>query len=284
LATAALSAISLAVISHHGVASGVSAVGGLGAVAILLLVERKISHPMLPLGIFRIRQFTGVNIVTLAVYAGLGGAFFLVTMRLEVSLHYSALGAGAALVPFALLMVVLSPAAGQLGQRVGARAPMTVGPLFAGVGIVLLSRVSPGDTYMGTVFPAVAVFGIGMAITVAPLTAAVLAAVGDDRAGTASGINNAAARLAGLLAIAALPAVTGISNAPSLGAGLDHGYGPALLVAGGITAAGGLIAALTVRATASVPSLIQASPFQACQYPATADRGAIDETRAFAMS
>jgi EmrB/QacA subfamily drug resistance transporter len=284
LATVALAAISFAVISHQGVVRAASGLAGLGAVLVLLLVERKITHPMIPLGIFGIRQFTLVNIVTLAVYAGIGGAFFLLILRLEVSLHYSALEAGAALVPFALLMVILSPPAGQFGQRVGARVPMTVGPLVASVGIVLLSGVSRGDPYPATVLPAVVVFGIGGALTVAPLTAAVLGAVGDDSAGTASEINNAAARLAGLLAVAVLPALTGISSARSLEAGLDHGYAAALLVAGGVTAAGGLVAALAVRVTAPVPSLVQPSPFHACQHPAIATRGAVDQTRAFDAS
>ena len=174
---------------------------------------------MLPLRIFRSRQFSGTNLTTLAVYAGLGGAIFLVVLRLQISLGYSALESGAAFVPFTVIMLFLSPAAGQLGQKVGARLPMTVGPIVAAAGILLLSRVAPGDTYVSGVLPGIIVFGLGLALTVAPLTAAVLASVGDELTGVASGVNNAVARLAGLLAVAALPALAGISTGETMKAG-----------------------------------------------------------------
>ena len=148
----------------------------------------------------------GANITTLAVYGALGAGLFLVVLRLQVSLGYSPLAAGASLVPFTGLMLVLSPSAGQLGQRAGARLPMTVGPLVTSGGMLLFSRISPGDHYATAVLPAVIVFGLGMALTVAPLTAAVFGGVTDDLVGIASGVNNAVARLAGLLAVAILPA------------------------------------------------------------------------------
>ena len=137
---------------------------------------------------------------------------FLLVLRLQVSLDYSALAAGASLVPFTVIMLLLSPFAGQLGQKIGARIPLTVGPLVAAVGLFLLSGVDAGDSYLRDVLPGVVVLGVGMAITVAPLTAAVLGSVGDDMAGVASGVNNAVARFAGMLAVAALPALAGIAT------------------------------------------------------------------------
>jgi MFS family permease len=223
---------------------------------------------MLPLRIFRSRQFSGTNLTTLAVYAGLGGAIFLVVLRLQISLGYSALESGAGFVPFTIIMLFLSPAAGQLGQKVGARLPMTVGPIVAAGGILLLSRVAPGDTYVSGVLPGIVVFGLGMALTVAPLTAAVLASVGDEFTGVASGVNNAVARLAGLLAVAALPALAGISTGESMKAGLDDGFARALRIAAIVTAAGGVIAALVVRETSKVRPVPQPSVYFACQHPA----------------
>jgi hypothetical protein len=252
--------------------SMVAGVIGLAALGIFLFVEGTSSHPMLPLRIFRSRQFSGTNLTTLAVYAGLGGAFFLVVLRLQISLGYSALEAGAALVPFTVLMLLLSPSAGQLGQKVGARLPMTVGPIIAAAGILLLSGVAPGDTYVGGVLPGIIVFGVGMALTVAPLTAAVLASVGDEMTGVASGVNNAVARLAGLLAVAALPALAGISTGESMANGLNDGFATALRISAAVTAAGGVIAALVVRETSKVRPVPQPSAYFACQHPAVAER------------
>jgi EmrB/QacA subfamily drug resistance transporter len=213
LVTAALAGVSYAAIEHRGDIAVVVGATGLAALVAFLVAERTSTHPMLPLRLFRVPQFTGTNLTTFAVYAGLGGALFLVVLRLQMSLGYSALEAGASLVPFTVIMLLLSPKAGQLGQRVGARLPLTVGPIVAGFGILLLSDVSAGDTYATGVLPGVAMFGAGMAITVAPLTAAVLGSVDDEVAGVASGVNNAVARFAGLLAVAALP---GLSPTPSM--------------------------------------------------------------------
>src|SRR5258706_6361366 len=270
--TLALACISYAAIEHSGMASMVAGVIGLVALCGFLLVERASSHPMLPLRIFRSRQFSGTNLTTLAVYAGLGGALFLVVLRLQISLGYSALESGAALVPFTVLMLLLSPAAGQLGQKVGARLPMTVGPIVAAAGVLLLSRIAPGDTYVSGVLPGIVVFGVGMALTVAPLTAAVLASVGDEMTGVPSGVNNAVARLAGLLAVAALPALAGISTGESMAMGLNEGFATALRISAAVTAAGGVIAALVVRETSKVRPTPQPSVYFACQHPALAER------------
>src|SRR5439155_11880358 len=163
--------------------------------------------------LFRSRQFTGANLTTFAVYAALGGAMFLVVLQLQVNLGYSALEAGASLLPVTILMLALSARAGALAQRTGPRLPMTVGPLVVGLGMMLFSRIEPGATYATSVLPAAATFGLGLSITVAPLTAAVLAAVEERHLGVGSAVNHAVARVAGLIAVAVLPALTGISGA-----------------------------------------------------------------------
>lgn len=265
LITVALAGLSYAAIEHSGRASVIAAVGGVIALAWFLRVEQRSTHPTLPLHLFGSRQFSGTNLSTLAVYAGLGGAFFLVVLRLQASMGYSPLEAGAALTPFTVMMLVLSPTAGKLGQRIGPRIPMTIGPLITATGFVMFSGLSPGDPYATGVLPGVLLFGLGMALTVAPLTAAVLGSVDDDLAGIASGVSNAVARLAPLIAVAALPAVTGISDAASVQAGLDAGFSGALLICAASCALGGVIAALFVSATTEVQPVFHPSPFVACQ-------------------
>ncbi len=247
LATIGLAGISYAAIEHRGAAAVVAGVGGALALAVFLVVERRQPSPMVPLGLFRSRQFTGTNLTTLAVYAGLGGAMFLLAIRLQANLGYSALEAGAATVPFSVLLLLFSPAAGQLGQAIGPRLPLTVGPIVAGLGILWLGAIGPGDHYLTSVLPAVLVFGAGMTLVVAPLTTAVLASVDDRVTGTASGVNNAVARLAGLLAVAALPGLAGITTGDSLADDLAQGYGTALRLAALATAAGGVVAFFLVE-------------------------------------
>ena len=234
-ASAGLAGVTYALIEHAPMV-GILGVAALGA---FVVVERRRSEPMLPLAMFRSLQFTGANLTTLAVYAGLGGALFLLVIHLQESMGYSALEAGASLVPFTILMLLLSSRAGQLAQRIGPRLPMTVGPLVAGTGLLLLSRVEPGVDFSTTVLPAVVVFGLGMTLTVAPLTAAVLAAVDERHLGVGSGVNNAVARLAGLLAVAALPSLT-------------DSFPAALRACAAVCAAGGVIAWATVRRGAAV--------------------------------
>jgi EmrB/QacA subfamily drug resistance transporter len=271
LITISLAGLSYAAIEHEGSRSVVALGVGVIALVAFVLVERASAHPMLPLGIFRSSQFTGANLTTLAVYAGLGGSTFLLVIRLQESLGYSALEAGASLAPFTVIMLLLSPYAGQLGQRIGARIPMTVGPLVAALGMVLLSPLEPGDTFVAAVLPGVIVLGLGMAITVAPLTAAVLGTVGDELTGVASGINNAAARLAGMFAVAALPALAGIATDESLADSLDDGFATALLITAFVTAIGGVIAALMVRQTRAVQPVLHPSPTYACHDHALVD-------------
>ena len=176
-------------------------------------LELHTEHPMVPLGIFRSRQFSGANAVTFVVYAALSGVMFLLVVHLQSDLGYDALTAGASLLPVTVIMLVFSPRAGALAQRIGPRLPMTLGPLIVAAGTALFARVEPGTSYWETAFPAAIVLGAGLALTVAPLTATVLAAVDDDHAGVASAVNNAVARIAGLLAIAVLPAAAGFAGA-----------------------------------------------------------------------
>ena len=204
---------------------------GVFALVAFLIVEARKQNPMIPLSIFRSQQFSGANAVTFAVYAALGTVTFLLVVHLQTDLGYSALEAGASLLPITVCMLLLSARAGALAQRIGPRIPMTVGPLVVAVGMVLLGRVEPGTTYWETVFPALIVLGLGLSLTVAPLTATVLGAVEDAHAGIASAINNAVARIAGLLAVAVLPAAAGLTAAQGLD--LVDGFSRAMYIAAG---------------------------------------------------
>lgn len=167
-----------------------------------LLFEARTPNPMLPLSLFRSRVFTGTNVVTFLLYAALGGTLFLLPMNLIQIQHYPATAAGAALLPFILLMFALSPWSGGLVSRYGARIPLIIGPLVAATGYALFLRPGTGTNYWTNFLPPVAMLGLGMAISVAPLTTAVMNSVSETRAGIASGVNNAIARTASLVAVA----------------------------------------------------------------------------------
>jgi EmrB/QacA subfamily drug resistance transporter len=243
-----------------------SVVGAAGLVA-FPLIERRAESPLLPLELLRSRQFTGANLTTLAVYTAVGGALFLLVLQLQQSLHYSALAAGMATLPMTIITMVGAPWAGAVGQRTGPRLPMTVGPLIAAGGLALMARVVLGATYAGAVLPGVVVFGVGLAITVAPLTAAVLSAVPDAYAGTASGVNNAIARVAGLLAVAVLPVAAGIHAGP--GQPLGPGYSVAMLIAAAVCLIGGITAFATIRTGADVAHQVLPGINHPCQGPCT---------------
>ena len=233
---------------------------GVVALALFVVIERRVAVPMLPLSLFRSHQFTGANLTTFAVYAGLSGATFLLVLQLQVELGYSALEAGAALLPVTVILLLLSARAGVLAQRIGPRLPMTVGPLIVAAGLALMVRVESGASYLSTVFPAAIVFGLGLALTVAPLTAAVLAAVDEHRAGIGSGVNNAVARVAGLVAVAVLPAAAGIDEGD-----VGDGFSTAMLITAAVCAAGGLIAFATIRSAAPLVPVTQADLLHPCQ-------------------
>lgn len=223
-----------------------AAVVGVLLLAAFFVVEARRTEPMLPLELFRSPQFSGANGTTLAVYFALGGAMFFLVIDLQRVLGYSALESGAALVPVTILMLLLSPSAGALAGRIGPRLPMTIGPMVVAGGLALLARVEPGSAYAIDVLPAVVVFGAGLSLTVAPLTSAVLDAVETRHAGIGSGVNNAVARIAGLLAIAVLPLVVGISGDDVTDAAFSAGYRASMLVCAGLCVAGGLIAFATI--------------------------------------
>ncbi|HEV2017633.1 MAG TPA: MFS transporter [Gemmatimonadaceae bacterium] len=179
-----------------------SLVLGVVCLVLLVVVERRAPNPMMPLHLFRSRTFMLANTLTLLLYGALGIVLFLLPLDLIQVQHYSATEAGAALVPFAVIMFALSRWAGGLVTRVGPRLPLTVGPALAAVGIVLFERGAIGDSYWSSIFPAVCLLGLGMTVTVAPLTTTVMGAVETAHAGVASGVNNTVARVAGLLTIA----------------------------------------------------------------------------------
>lgn len=225
-----------------------SLVLGAAALVAFVAVERRVDEPLVPLQLFSSRRFTGANLATLAVYAALNVVLFLVVIQLQDALGYSALAAGAALVPINVLLLVLSPAAGRVAERVGHRVPMTVGPLVAAAGLLLMVRVQPGAGYVTDVLPAVIVFGLGLAATVAPLTSAAIGAVRHRHTGVASGVNNAVARVAGLLAVASVPLMAGISGAEEGGTrAVEAGFGRAMVVSAAILVVGAAISALLVR-------------------------------------
>ena len=246
---------------------GVAGLAGAVALAAFLAVERRSDHPMLPLSLFASGQFSGANLTTVVVYGAMGAAMFLITLRLQVTLGYSALEAGGSFLPFTGLMLLLSARVGGLAQRIGPRLPMTVGPLLSAGGLLLFARIGPGDGYLSAVLPAVTLFGLGMTVTVAPLTAAVLGAVDRRRAGVASAVNNVAARLAGLLGIAIIPVVAGIDNGAGLARSLDTGYPTALRISAAICAVGAAVAWRFVRSSATVRSIIHPDPNHACHDP-----------------
>jgi EmrB/QacA subfamily drug resistance transporter len=220
---------------------------GVLAFAAFIEVERRSRYPMLPLNIFANARFTGANLVTVVVYGALGTATFLVVVFLQTALHYSALWAGASLLPMTILMLALSGYAGGLSDRIGARIPMTVGPVLMAGGFLLMLRINMGSNYFTAVLPAVVLLGLGLVSTVAPLTATVLSSVEDHHAGIASGVNNAVARSAQLMAVAAIPMAAGITGDSYRDPVAFHnGFAHALWISAVLAAAGGVIAWITL--------------------------------------
>ncbi|MGA9812518.1 MAG: MFS transporter [Terriglobales bacterium] len=194
-----------------------SLIVGLGSLIAFVIVEARVSAPMLPLGLFASRRFSGANLLTLLLYAAVGIFFFLFPLNLVQVQGYSTTATGAAVLPLILLIFLLSRWSGGLVARYGPRTPLIIGPLIAALGFVLFALPTIGGTYWKTFFPAVVVLGFALAVTVAPLTTVIMDSVNQDRVGTASGINNAVARIAGVLAIAVL----GIVMVKSFAARLD---------------------------------------------------------------
>ncbi|OIK28028.1 MFS transporter [Streptomyces malaysiense] len=262
---AVLGALSLALLTYALIeARGgtarvvVSAVLGLAAAAAFVYVERHRPDPMLPPDVFASRQFTAVNLVTLCVYAAFGGFFFLTALQLQVAVGWSPLAAGTALLPTTVLMLLFSSSSGALSDRTGPRLPLTVGPLLCAAGMLLMLRVGPGASYPADVLPALLVMGAGMVTLVAPLTATVLASVDTARAGVASGINNAAARAAGLVAVAALPLLAGMgADAYRSASAFDASFDRAMPICAGVLVLGAVLAFF----------LVTGRPTPGCRHP-----------------
>lgn len=233
-------------VAHPSVVA--SGVAGAAALVAFIIVEARSRHPMMPLSVFSSRQFSAANVVTFAVYAALGASMFLLVVHLQQVVGYGALQAGVASLPLTVVMLLLSARAGALAQRIGPRLPMTVGPLLVALGLLLLSGIGPNSAYVSAVLPGVLVLGLGLAVTVAPLTATVLAAVDARFAGLASGVNNAVARAAQLGAVAVLPVVAGLTgDAYTDPVAFEAGYRTAMRIAGGLAAVGGIIAFATIQ-------------------------------------
>ncbi|MDF2969141.1 MAG: major facilitator transporter [Nocardioidaceae bacterium] len=247
---AVLTAVGLGGVTYALIEAGAGgllplAAGAVGVVALTTFVvtQHRSRHPMVPPVLFASRVFSSTNLLTFVVYGALGALLLLLVLQLQVVAGYTPFAAGLATVPFTLLMLVFSARAGALATRVGPRIPLTVGPLLAAVGTVLLLGVDGGGSYWTDVLPGVAVFGAGMTVLVAPLTATVLAAAPDRHAGVASGVNNAIARTGSLLAVAALPVVVGLSGADyERPAAMQDGYTAGLVICAVLLALGGLAA------------------------------------------
>jgi hypothetical protein len=251
LVVAGLGLLTYALTSAGGGAGGrvwITGVLGVAALLTFALVERRSANPLVPPVLFRNRQFTAANAVTLLVYAPLGVVFVLLVLQLQVVSAYSPLLAGTSLLPVTVLMLTFSARVGALAHRVGPRLLLTTGPLVAAAGTLLMRRVGEDADYVRDVLPGVVVFGAGLTLLVAPLTATVLDSAADRFAGVASGVNNAVARSAGLLAVAVVPVAAGISGTdytdpPEFSAG----FSTAMLICAGLLAAGGALAAALLR-------------------------------------
>ena len=228
----------------------VTAVGGVLALVAFFVAERRSANPMLPLEIFRSRQFSAANGVTFVVYAALGGVFFLLVSFLQISLGYTPIEAGAASLPVTLLMLLFSARSGAMAQRIGARVPLTIGPLVIALGLLWMTQIEPGDSYVTAILPPVIVFGLGLTLVVAPVTATVLAAADTRHSGIASGVNNAVARVAGLLAVAVLPIIAGITGEGFYDpAKMTDGFHMAMVFSAALAALGGVLAWFTISST-----------------------------------
>jgi EmrB/QacA subfamily drug resistance transporter len=233
---------------------------GLGATVLLSLAaavalavafvtaERRGRQPMVPLSVFSSRRFTATNVVTLVVYAALSGVLFVLALQLQLVCGFTPLAAGAAFLPVTLLMLLGSARVGRWGERWGPRPFMTVGPLVCAASMLLLRAVvGPGADYWRDVLPPVVVFGLGLTLTVAPLTTAVLTSAPARHAGLASGVNNAVARTGGLLAVAVLPLVAGLGERTYRDvSAFDHGFDRAMVGCAALLALGGLLSAVFV--------------------------------------
>ena len=248
----------------------------LGLLALLALIpaERRSRKPMLRLSLFSSRQFDAINVTTILVYGALAAASYLIAVELELKLGYTAAQAGAALIPMTAVFVLLSPLSGALVSRLGARWLMVAGILLIAGSQLWLAEVHAGSHYVDAILPAVLMRGVGLGLMVAPLTAAVLAAVGDPDLGEASAINDAAARVGAVVAVALVPVLIGVGAGSTLAGALTHGYRQAMIAIGVLCLAGAAVAWLFVAGkTAATAQLASPMHDQSHAVPAT-DEGA----------
>jgi EmrB/QacA subfamily drug resistance transporter len=221
---------------------------GVVLLAAFVLIEARTTSPMVPPRLFRSHQFNAANVVTVVLYGAMAGAFFLLPVELQQGAGFSAVAAGAALLPVTALLFLLSSRMGRFASKRGPRLQMTAGPIIAGVGIAMLAMINPGASYVFAVLPGVLVFGLGIAVVVAPLTATVMAAAPPRDVGVGSAVNNDVARTAGLFAVAVFPAVSGITaKAYASPVALSNGFHRAVFIAGVLCVVAGLISAFFIR-------------------------------------
>uniref|UniRef100_UPI0037DA210F MFS transporter n=1 Tax=Streptomyces winkii TaxID=3051178 RepID=UPI0037DA210F len=263
---AVLAALSLCSLTYALTASSTQPLPALvtGGAAVLLgaafiVTERRSPRPMVPLGLFRVRLFSYTNVVTVLIYGALAAVSFFLVLQLQTTAGYPPLLAGLALLPLTLLMLAFSSRAARLGTRIGPHVPLTAGPVLAGAGVLLMLRIGPDASYFGDVLPAGIGLGAGMTLLVAPLTATVLESVDVGRAGTASGINNAAARTGGLISVAAIPSLVGLSgNEYRSPPDVDAAFHGAMLTCAGLLGAAAVTAWVFVRMAAPAPETVDA--------------------------
>ena len=233
-----------------------AAVGiGLLALVVFVLAERRSPHPLVPPTLFANTAFSAANAATLLIYGALGVVFFLLVLELQIVAGFTPLAAGTALLPITVIMLVFSARAGALAGRIGPRLPMTLGPLISAAGVLLLLRVDDTTSWIVDVLPGVVVFGAGLALTVAPLTSTVLDAAPDRFAGAASGVNNAVARAAGLLAVAVVPGLAGIAGADYTDpVAFNTGFRTAMLISAGLLVAAAAVAFTLLRRPSPKPT------------------------------
>jgi EmrB/QacA subfamily drug resistance transporter len=228
---------------------------GFAALITFLIVELHVRAPIVPLDIFRSLQFSATNVETLLIYGMLGGVFFLLPIELQQVSHYTPTLAGASLLPATGLMFLLSSRSGALSARIGPRLQMSVGPLLMALGMALYARIDTSGNYLTEVLPAVLLFGFGLSMLVAPLTATALSSAPPQRTGLASAVNNTVARTGSLLAVACLPALAGITGDSYLHpAVFESGFQRAALIAAVVCAVAGVLAALTIRNPKTPPA------------------------------
>ncbi|GAA3069120.1 MFS transporter [Streptosporangium carneum] len=258
---AVLAALALAGITYGliGLQALPLAAGALLGAAFVWLQIRRSPNALVPVGVFASKVFTAVNVVTLIMYAAMGVVFFLLVVQLQVSVGLSPLLAGSAMIPVTILMLLLSARAGELAKRVGPRLPMTAGILLCAAALLLMSRIGEGSSYATDVLLPASLFGLGLSAAVAPLTATVLATADERYAGVASGVNNAVARTGGLLAVAAIPPLVGLTgdafHSPAV---FTAGFHTTMLIAAAMMAVAAAVAFLSIREnvlTASRPQM-----------------------------